>query len=196
VKLEFLDAAQHDRAGFTCGVESVDRYFHAVARDAADRHMAQTYVLVADPPRPMPCEVVGFFTLLSYNYVDQKLDPTTAKALKIKREPRIPMILLGRLGIAREHQDRGVGVYLLRVALERALAIALEIGAVGIITDPYDTRAERFYRSAGFDALIAGERQLFLATRQIARECPHIVQVVTAPLTIDICGLSAQTFKA
>jgi hypothetical protein len=92
----------HDRATFQCGVEGVDRYFQVVARQASDRFESQTYVLVPAPPRDEPCEIIGYYTLVSHTYRDAEMDKTTARALKVRNLGYIPMILLGQLGIGAE----------------------------------------------------------------------------------------------
>jgi hypothetical protein len=63
------------------------------------------------------------------------------------------MILLGQLGIATDFQQRGLGGFLLKNALERSLGVAQEIGGVAIITDPYDADAQSFYAKYAFEVL-------------------------------------------
>lgn len=52
----------HDRAGFHCGVESLDRYFREQVSQDLRRNMTVPYILVdtADPG-----SVVGYYTLSS-----------------------------------------------------------------------------------------------------------------------------------
>lgn len=194
--IEPLDTTIHDRNTFTCGVDSVDRYFHRVAREAADRNTSQTYVLVPEKPRADPCEVIGYYTLLPHNYIDADLDPTTAKALKVTRERAIPMILLGRLGIGVAHQKKGVGPTLLRDAMRRALSAALTVGAVALITDPHDERADGFYRKFGFQTLVEGHRRLFIQTKQLKVVCPDIVEAFKAQPAEIFVRVTTQNYTA
>lgn len=173
--IEPLDTALHDRATFHCGVESIDHYFQAVARQAADRFVAQTYVLVEPPPRETPCEVIGYYTLVSHTYHDAEMDETTAKALKVQSLGYIPTILLGQLGGSSAHQGKGVGPALLRDALRRALYVALTAGAVAVVTDPIDERAHAFYTTYGFQRVVERQSRLLIPIRQIARYNPDIV---------------------
>lgn len=173
--VEALDAVQHNRNDFRCGNERVDRYFQRLARQAADRFAAQTYVLVPAPPRPTPCEVFGYYTFVQHAYRDSEMDPTTARALHVKNLGTIPTILLGQLGVSSAHQGKGVGSALLRDALRRALHVALSIGAVAVITDPIDDAAAAFYRKYGFRPLPKQEPRLLIPTSQLARYNHDIV---------------------
>ncbi len=194
--IEPFDVTRHDRAGFSCGVEEVDRYFQAVARQAAERYIAQTYVLVTTSPRAEPCEVIGYYTLVPHTYRDVEMDATTAKALKVKSLGSIPVILLGQLGVRSAHQDKRVGTALLRDALRRALYAALSIGGVAVITDPIDKRAEGFYIHNGFKPILGQEPRLLIPTSQLAKHNPEIVaNFKTQPKTIEISS-GSQEFLA
>ncbi len=182
--VEALDTAQHNREDFSCGVEGVDRYFQAVARQAAEKHASQSYVLVPPQPRPVPCEVIGYYTLVAHTYRDPDMDATTA------------MILLGQLGIGIAHQGRGVGTMLLREALRRSLHAALSIGGVAIITDPINAAADAFYQKHGFDSLIAGQSRLYIPTAVLARYNPDVVAMFkNQPQMLDI-NFGTQHFLA
>ncbi len=195
--VEPLDTAQHNREDFSCGVEGVDRYFQAVARQAAEKHASQSYVLVPPQPRPVPCEVIGYYTLVAHTYRDPAMDATTAKALKISGlTGSIPMILLGQLGIGIAHQGRGVGAMLLREALRRSLHAALSIGGVAIITDPINAAADAFYQKHGFNSLIAGQSRLYIPTAVLARYNPDVVAMFkNQPQMLDI-NFGTQHFLA
>ena len=194
--IEPLDAAQHDRKNFTCGSEQVDRYFQQVARQAADRLVAQTYVLVPTPPRPTPCEVFGYYTLVQHAYRDTEMDPTTARALHVKNLGTIPTILLGQLGVCTAHQRRGVGRALLRDALRRALHAALMIGAVAVITDPIDSAASAFYCKHGFRQLPKQEPRLLVATAELASYNPDIVSAFKSSSPMIEISQGRQNFTA
>ncbi|MHB8141540.1 MAG: GNAT family N-acetyltransferase [Vulcanimicrobiaceae bacterium] len=167
--VEPLDTAMHDRTRFRCGVEGVDHYFQAVARQAADRFVAQTYVLVPSPPREEPCKVIGYYTLVSHAYRDAEMDETTARVLNVKSLGYIPTILLGQLGVSTAHQRKGVGPALLRDALRRALYVALSVGAVAVVTDPIDERAHTFCAKYGFQRIVEDKPRLLIPIRQIAK---------------------------
>lgn len=194
--VEPFDSSIHDREAFHCGVDVVDRYFQAVAQQAADRYVSQTYVLVPSAPRPERCEVIGYYTLVQHGYRDSEIDETTARALKVRKLSMIPMILLGQLGVATAHQHKGVGTALLRDALRRSLYVALTVGAVAVITDPIDERADVFYQKHGFTRLISNEPRLMIPTPVIARYNPDIraaFKTKTPPVEINF---GTQTFTS
>lgn len=194
--IESLDTTIHDRARFKCGVEEVDRYFQAVARRAADNYVAQTYVLAPARPRAEPCEVIGYYTLVPHMYRDAEMAQTTAKALKVKKLGAIPMLLLGQLGVAIEHQGRNVGTYLLRDALRRALYVSLSAGGVAVVTDPINKRAAEFYMRRGFEPLPSQEPRLIVPTRKLAKHNPDIVaSFKSKPQPIELT-FGSQQFQA
>lgn len=62
----------------------------------------------------------------------------------------VPAVLLGRLGVDRSWQGRGVGGDLLQDAVLRALRAAQEIGARVLLCHAVDEAAHLFYMHHGF----------------------------------------------
>lgn len=71
---------------------------------------------------------------------------------------RVPMILLGMLGVDRRFQGEGLGRKLLHDAVIRSLNISSELGARALIVDPVDSAAARFYENNGFQHIPESER--------------------------------------
>ena len=161
-----LDPSLHDRKSFHCGNETVDRYLRTTAAQATRYYRAATFVLaIVDNPS----EVLGYYTLAPHEYRDGELDLATARALRVHGLQRIPVLLLGQLGIERAYQGRGLGKLLLWSALERAFSTAANSGAVAVITDPADDRAAAFYARYGFATLHeAPFHRMLLPTKTIA----------------------------
>lgn len=132
-----LDPDLHDRAGFSCGNSHVDSFLKSTAAQAAQSLKSATFVLVRSDTQQT---ILGFYTLAQHGYRDGELR-------------QIPTILLGQLGIAADFQNRGLGRVLLKDALVRSLGVAQEIGAVAIVTDPYDERAQAFYEKYDFKVI-------------------------------------------
>jgi hypothetical protein len=59
--LELL-SEQHDRTGFHCDIESLERYLRETARGHLSKGMSVTRVLVQRDARP-PKPILGYFTL-------------------------------------------------------------------------------------------------------------------------------------
>ena len=62
----------------------------------------------------------------------------------------IPAILLGRLAVAEQYQNHGLGESMLHEAICKSKRIADELGAAVLIVHPISERASLFYRKHGF----------------------------------------------
>src|ERR1700751_5967134 len=113
LRIAVLNGA-HDRNGFTCGVESLDRYLKTQAGQDVRRKANAVFVLSREAE---PDRVLGYYTLCAMA-VSQGEVPETAR----KHVPRYPLVsctLIGRLGIAKEQQGPRLGSILLAEALLR-----------------------------------------------------------------------------
>jgi GNAT superfamily N-acetyltransferase len=145
-----LDPSLHDRAAFSCGIARIDRFLQVTAAQAA-RHLRSATFVLSDSNAHQ--QIAGFYTLAQHAYRDGELHETVARGLRVSGLENIPMILLGRLAVASNFQAKGLGAFLLKNALERALGVAQEAGGVALITDPYNDNAETFYAKYGFKPL-------------------------------------------
>ncbi len=152
----------HDRAGFSCGTEALDRYLRQQARQDADKHVAAPFVLV-DPPR---IEVLGYYTLSAS--VVAVADIAADLARKLPRYPQLHVTVIGRLAVDARLKGRGCGSLLLMDALHRSLTHATEIAAMAVIVDAKDDAAERFYRHFDFLPLQQTPRRLHLPMKAVA----------------------------
>jgi predicted GNAT family N-acyltransferase len=155
-------AKRHERAGFTCGAEALDRYLHQQARQDADKHVAAPFVLV-DPPR---VEVLGYYTL-SASVADVK-DVAADLARKLPRYPQLPVTLIGRLAVHERLKGQGAGALLLMDALHRSLTHSVEIAATAVVVDAKDDAAADFYRHFDFRPLQRSARRMYLPMKTVA----------------------------
>ncbi len=135
----------HDRAAFTCGVESLDRYLGTQTGQDVRRKANAVFVL---SPEDEPARVLGFYTLCAMAIANGDV-PEAAR----RRLPRYPMVsstLIGRLAIATERQGQGLGAILLADALQRAFESADTVGSSMVIVDALDEAAAGFYAAHGF----------------------------------------------
>jgi len=157
-----LDPSVHDRAGFDCGVEALNRYLREQAGQDIRRHAAGCWVLAeaCDPTR-----VLGFYTL-SPESVEAaqipELSPSQRK--RLPRYERLGAALLGRLAVSTAVHGQGLGTQLLYDAMHRALTA--EIPSVLIVADPKDEKAETFYTGHGFHPLDAS--RMFILMTDVA----------------------------
>jgi drug/metabolite transporter superfamily protein YnfA len=75
----------------------------------------------------------------------------TGKVRRNMPEP-IPVMVIGRLAVDREHQGKGLGSALLKDALLRTLNAASIAGIRAVLLHAISEDATRFYEKAGFSA--------------------------------------------
>jgi GNAT superfamily N-acetyltransferase len=153
----------HDRAAFSCGNDSLDRYLREQASQDARRSAAAPFVLVSTTE---PNTVAGYYTLSSHS-IDLGEVPAHV-ARKLPRYPLVPATLLGRLAVYRRYKGQGLGERLLMDALRRALTQSAQIAAASVTVDAIDDPAACFYRHFGFIPFPDRPDRLFLLMKTIA----------------------------
>lgn len=154
--LEIL-GPEHDRAGFSSGRDSVDRYLKEIARGHQEKGISVTRVLVpADARAPKP--VAGFFTLSGLTVEAQEW-PGAAKGLP---NGLVPAVLLGRLAVASSWQGRGLGGIMVATARQITREALLRTGGIGMVVDAADESVVRFYQKFGFRRVSENALRLFL----------------------------------
>jgi GNAT superfamily N-acetyltransferase len=153
----------HDRVGFTCGVESLDRYFRTQASQDVRRKANGVFVLI-DPREPN--KVLGYYALCATSL--PQADVPMAARRYIPRHPLVSATLLGRLAVAAEHQGQGLGGPLLADAVQRAYVSASSVGSSMLVVDAISEQAAAFYEAHGFVRLPESLR-LVLPVRAIEK---------------------------
>ena len=100
-------------------------------------------------------ELAGFYSLSAHAMERSSI---AGGWLQRNVPERVPMILLGMLGVDRRFQGNGLGRRLLHDAVVRSLGISMELGARALIVDPVDDGAARFYEANGFQHIPESER--------------------------------------
>jgi ribosomal protein S18 acetylase RimI-like enzyme len=152
-RLETL-SGDHDRAGFSCGHETLDRYFRTQVTQDIRRRVAACFVAVEAGSG----QVAAYYTLAAAGIPFTELPEGVAK--KLPRYPSIPAVRIGRLAVDGRYQGRGLGGALLADALMRAMASPA--AAYALLVDAKDEMAVEFYRHHGFIPLLTQPRTLFL----------------------------------
>lgn len=142
--------SNHDRAGFCCGVTSLDEYIRKQARQDMNRRVSRVFVATE---AKHPNTIVGYYTLSTLAIELSDLPEHLAR--KLPRHP-VPAALLGRLAVDKAAQGYGVGRMLLVDAIKRTLSISDEIAIYAMIVDAIDERAKYFYEQFGFSLLGSG----------------------------------------
>jgi len=153
-------APSHDRSGFECGVEPLDRYFRTQAAQDERKNLAARFVLLlADGT------VAGYYALSATSVQLAELPARTAG--RLPRYPLVPATLLGRLAVDRRQQGKGYGRFLLADALHRAARS--EIASFAVIVEAKNDSARRFYERESFLALRDQPMKLFRPMADIRR---------------------------
>jgi len=143
--VEPLNGKRHDRAGFKCGVESLDTYLEKQAAQDIRRKANAVFILVATHE---PSRVLGYFTLCASGLAPGGVPHEARKHLP--RYPLVSVTLIGRLAVAKSHQGQGLGAVLLVRALRKAYENADVVGSSMVVVDALDENAAKFYAAHGF----------------------------------------------
>jgi ribosomal protein S18 acetylase RimI-like enzyme len=146
----------HDRTGFQCGIEALDRYLKKQAKQDIKRHISRVFV-ASKPDNPKTA--IGYYTLstlsIELNQLPEKL------ARKLPKHP-VPAALIGRLAVSNAAQGQGVGKMLLADAIKRTLAVSDQIAIYAMVVDAINDNARGFYEQFGFTRLSDDSPRLFL----------------------------------
>lgn len=151
---------EHRINGFDCGVGSLDIWLVKHARTAAGAGSGRTYVVVdAEQDR-----VVGYhaLSLASIEHAD-----ATDRGRKGMPGYPIPAMLLARLAVDRTVQGRGIGAFLLRDAMSRALSVAEQAGMRLLLVHALNDDARAFYEHFGFEPSPSDAMNLQLLVKDI-----------------------------
>ena len=152
----------HDRAAFSCGKESLDRYLKTQAGQAVGKNLAAVFILTSDGKR-----IAGYYTLSSYAVQLDEIPEEIGKKLTRMRE--IPATLLGRLARSAEFRGLGIGGVLLANALKRALQNSAQVASWAVIVEAIDEEAAEFYKHYGFIPFPNQPSRLFLPMNSIQK---------------------------
>ena len=147
-------ARSHDRAGFCCGVEPLDRYLREQAGQDVKRRATACFVA----RESSGARILGYYTLSAGGVALSDLPEALAR--RLPRYPSVPVTRLGRLAVDREFRGQKLGAVLLWDAGSRSLRS--ELVAFAMVVDAKDDSAEAFYRHFGFVPLGQASSQLVL----------------------------------
>jgi GNAT superfamily N-acetyltransferase len=133
-------SAAHDLTAFDCGNEDLNDWLKRRAL-ASEGRSARTTVL-CDGQR-----VAGYYCLATGSIERESL--SSARLRKNLPDP-IPILVLGRLAIARDYQGRGLGKALLKDAILKTVTASEIAGVRALVVHAIDDAAARFYQKHGF----------------------------------------------
>lgn len=145
----------HNRKGFDCGVPALNDFLQKFAGQKSSRNQAQTYVLSADDNET----IIGYFTLTMTQF-------DWHEAVGKKNKMVDTAALIARLAVDKRFTGQGVGLFLLRIALEK-LIVANDILGIPIIVVDAKDGVSAFYEAVGFQFLEQGSSRLFITMETI-----------------------------
>ena len=146
----------HDRATFSCGKPSLDRYIREVAGQDQREDLSRCFVLIEET---LPRRILGYYTLSNSSIAPQAGPPRTQK---VRRYAEVGAVLLGRFALDVSQQGRGLGRRLLIHILMHVSRLGEESGFQLLLVDPLDDEAAAFYGSFGFTPLPTETRMYML----------------------------------
>ncbi len=147
----------HDLSAFDCGEPALNDWLRHRASKNESR-FSRTYVVCAGG------RVVAYFCI-SAGSVERGMAPGR---MRRNAPDRIPVSVIGRLAVSRDHAGKGLGADLLADALRRIASASRIIGVGAVMVHAKDDAAKRFYlRCAEFIAYPEDSRTLFLPTEPV-----------------------------
>jgi GNAT superfamily N-acetyltransferase len=153
---QVFDIRLHDRAGFHCGVPTLDDYLHKYAAQQNAKGLSTVFVMVDDA---LPSKILGFYTLSAAQIDVQQISDTERK--KLPRYP-VPCFRMGRLARATDSRGAGLGEILIGCAVDRCLHARSLVGAYALLVDAKDGKAKSFYERYGFIPCVDAPMTLYL----------------------------------
>ena len=150
----------HRVEGFECGVPPLNRFLIVNALQAQQSGASRTFVTLNGD------SIVGYYTLVVGEVAHVHAPERLKKGLA--RHP-IPLMVLARLAVGRDWQGRGVGIGLMRDAMDRTLSVASHAGIRALAVQAKDDSAAAFYAHVGFMQSPLDPRQMFLLVKDIVR---------------------------
>jgi predicted GNAT family N-acyltransferase len=163
-KYKIEPLGDHNRAAFSCGQPSLDRYIREQATQDTKRGLASVFVVT---DKDDPKTILAYYTLSNRELRLEQIPPEIAK--KAGRYGYVGVTLLGRRAVAGKCKGTGLGSLTLMNALERGLIAAKEVASWAVFVEAIDLDAVNFYRKYGFVELPEDKFKLFLPMKTIAK---------------------------
>lgn len=153
-------AATDQVDAFDCGHAALNQFLQRYAFVNQKANSAQTYVCCQGDA------VVGFYSLAVGSVDPQGAPSRVMKGLA--RHP-VPVMILARLAVDKEHQRKSLGKALLRDALLRTVRAADIAGIRCLLVHAKDDVARRWYESWEFEPSPTDPYHLFLMLKDLKK---------------------------
>ena len=160
IVFELLNA-EHDLSAFSCGDESLDSWLHSKALRNQKLSATRTFLALDKTSGT----IMGYYGLS----MSEIVRADAPKSVQRNMPQGIPVVLLGRLAVSKDHQGMGMGRFVMRHALETSVRAGESIATRLVITQPIDLDARRFYLAVGFEPLAGTSDTLCLDLVKLAK---------------------------
>jgi len=151
-------AATYQVDGFDCGQAALNQFLQRYALVNQKANSAQTYVCCQGDV------VVGFYSLV-VGSADPQAEPS--RVMKgLARHP-VPVMILARLAVDKQHQGKSLGKALLKDALLRTAQAADIAGIRSLLVHAKDDVAQRWFESWEFEPSPTDSYHLFLMLKDL-----------------------------
>jgi GNAT superfamily N-acetyltransferase len=157
LRLERL-SAEHDLAGFSCGVEALDDWLRRHALAAQKMDSARSFVVARGR------RVVAYVSMTMGSV--QRTDPPAALVRGMPAYP-VGMVLISRLAVDQTEQGAGLGARLLADALRMAVLAGENAAARLVAVDAIDEPTATFYRRHGFTQTLDHPLRLYRRIKDV-----------------------------
>lgn len=159
--IETFDAARHDRAAFTCGVDRIDNFLKITASKYLAGDIGRIYVAVETTGG----RLVGFYAVGPHSIDASELEADMKK--RLPNYDRISAYYLSMIGTHSNVQGKGVGGFLLADALKRCMKAADDMGGRFVVLDAINKDAGRLYGRYGFVELPSMPGRMLLSIAKL-----------------------------
>ena len=152
---------RHKRTDFCSGVDLVDAWLKKHARQAQEKQLSITRVLLKEPNI-----IAGYYTLAMGRVNFDELPHEMARKLP---ETLLPIVTLAWLGIDKHYQGKGFGERLLAQALADCYHTGQIMPFVAVLLDCATVSAKTFYQRYDFEELPGHPMKLMLPWKLLKR---------------------------
>lgn len=133
--------AEHRLEGFSCGESTLDEWLRRRALINQTSGASRTFVVTDEAQ-----QVLAYYALAAGTVSHQE----SPGSIRRNMPDPVPVMVLARLAVDQRLQGQQFGGALLKDALQRAVAVAQNIGVRALLVHALNERARQFYTHYGF----------------------------------------------
>lgn len=144
---------KYNKEDFDCENDDINNYLKTRISQEIKNHSTNCFYLISENEK-----IIGYYTLTAAA-INLSDIPNEYK-LKLPKYQNVGCALLGRLGIDKNHKNKGFGKILIYDAMKRSFDNDIMVTA--LIIDAKDENLAQYYKKLGFQSLISNPLRLFI----------------------------------